>query len=353
MDTLTTYVSAGLRSAYKTYLTAKARLRGKAFFCNALAGNSEINLCVNSDLTVSCSCHDVDGSGHIGDLGRQSLAEILAGRTAARFREMLAQGRLPTPLCSRCCDLRTVAKGHAQSLVDRYHPPRFVMVENTSACNLRCVSCPRKRIRKLRRKVSMSLEDVRKVAGDLAEAGVREIAYLNQGEPFLSKNILEELQTIRELNPGICINTSTNGQLIDTDAKREAALLIDVMQISLDGISQAMVAEYQRGLDFEKVYRNMKALVAYRDAKGLDRPTIIWKYLLFRWNERKRYLRRAIEMARDAGVDKILFEKTASPLYGVPLRSYVHLGEELGEGVYRGRCLTLREAGRPTACCSG
>ncbi|NQU21379.1 MAG: radical SAM protein [Candidatus Nealsonbacteria bacterium] len=342
MDSIATHVAAAVRKTLRQYQQTKVRLQRRAFFCKALAGQSDMNVCVNSDLTVSCTCHDVDGSGHVGDLRHQSVAEVFSGETANRFRATLADGRLPTPLCARCCDLRTVDRGKAKSLADKHRLPEFIMMENTSACNLHCVSCPREKIRNMRSKVSMTLEDVTRVAEELQRAGVRRIGYLNQGEPFLSKNIGRELHVLRETIPGVWIHTSTNGQLIDTDEKREAALLIDEMQVSLDGIDQQMTDKYQRGLDFEKVYRNLKALIEFRDARGLQRPIVVWKYLLFRFNDRKAYLRRAIEMAREAKVDQILFERTVSPFYAVPWRSYLGLHNGIGETVPGGQCVVLR-----------
>jgi len=345
MDNLTTTVSAGLRRLRRKYLTTKAQLSGKAFWCNALAGNSEVNISINSDLTVSCNCHDVDGSGHIGDLNRQSLAECLSGPVAERFRRRLAEGRLPIDGCSRCCDLRMADKDEAARRAETRRLPGFVMVENTSACNLRCASCPRTAIRNLRGKLSMSLDDVGRVADELAACGVRQIGYLNLGEPFLSKRIRRELEIIRRKSLGITINTSTNALAIDSDEKRDAALLIDAMQVSIDGVSQQTVTRYQRGSDFQRAYDNMRALVAYRDAQGLARPTIIWKYLLFWWNDRKRYLERAIEMAKEANVDGLLFEKTVSPFWGVPVRSYLGFHKRIGEDAGGGdRFLRLRPA---------
>jgi len=348
MDNLTTDVSARLRRLRQQYLSAKARLLGKAFYCEALAGNSELNLCINSDLTVSCNCHDVDGSGHIGDLNHESLKACLAGPVADRFRSQLAEGRLPIANCARCCDLRMVDKHEAARRADDRRLPDFLMVENTSACNLRCTSCPRTTIRGLRRKPSMSLDEVRKVAGELKACGVKRVAYLNLGEPFLSRHILQELEIIRQENPDITINTSTNGVVIDSDAKRDAALLMDTMQVSIDGVNQEMVARYQRGNDFQKAFGNMKALVAYRDARGQTQPTVIWKYLLFWWNDRKKYVRQAIEMAKEARVDGILFEKTVSPFYALPVRSYLGLHNQLGEETWGGRYVPLRPApGQP------
>jgi len=342
MDSIAVRASTWLRKTRQRCLVAKARLRGKAFFCKALTGDSEVNICINSDLTVSCSCHDLDGSGHIGDLNRQSLEECFSGKTATRFREELAEGRLPLADCARCWDLHTIDKDEARRFVHEYRLPTYVMVENTSACNLRCLSCPRERIRQIRSKVSMSLEDVRRVAVELKEAGVKRVGYLNFGEPFLSRDIGKELQIIREINPGIWIDTSTNALFIDTQEKREAALLIDRMQVSLDGVTQEMAGKYQRGMDFDRAYRNMQELVAYRDAKGRAKPTIIWKYLLFRWNDRKADLRKAVELAKEANVDSILFEKTVSPFYGLPLRSYLGFHNDLGEDRMGSRSVALR-----------
>jgi pyruvate-formate lyase-activating enzyme len=307
-----------------------------------LAGNSKINIAINSDLTVSCVCHDGDGSAHIGDLKRESLAEVFAGETAERFRTQLSAGRLPTPFCARCVDLCTLPRDEARQAAQEYRLPGFVMMENTSACNLRCRSCPRPAIRRLRSQASMSLADVEAVARQLQEAGVRQIAYLNYGEPFLSAHIRQELEIVRRINPGLRINTSTNGMFLDSDEKREAALLVDEMQVSLDGISQTMVNKYQRGMDFERTRRNLKALVEYRDARGMTRPVIVWKYILFWWNDRRQYLEQAVEMARAAGVDRILFEPTLSPIYGVSLRYRLGLLAGIGRPCGTGFEVVLR-----------
>jgi hypothetical protein len=337
-------VSAALRSAHAKYREVRARLGGKRFFCRALAGHSTINLCVNSDLTVSCSCRDVDGSGHVGDLAKESLAEILSGPVARRFRRELARGRLPTPLCGRCCDLRAVNRRDAQRLAETRRAPTYLKVENTSACNLSCASCPRRQIRRLRRKTTLSLAEVEQIAVNMRDCGIRTLSYLNFGEPFLPPTVRRELEIIRRIHPEVFIEISTNAMPIDCDDKREAALLVDDIQVSLDGISQEMAQKYQRGIDFDRVLRNMTDLVAYRDARGLSRPRIVWKYLLFLWTERREHVLRAIEMARQANVDEILFEPTVSPFYGIPIRYYLGRLADIGEQSPCGRRVILRRA---------
>src|SRR4029077_10547771 len=147
----------------------------------------------------------------------------------------------------------------------------------------------------------MSLEELSKMADLAKHLGLQQLFYLNLGEPFLSPNIGQELPLLREKNPDCRIVISTNGIILNTDAKREAALSARHLLFSIAGISDEMLKKYELHGSFEKAYNNMKALVDYRNARGLSKPLIEWKYLLFNWNDRRRTIDRAIEMARDAG----------------------------------------------------
>ncbi len=342
-DTLAVTFSRVLRGLWGLRLRAAARVRGRAFFCTALAGVSGYNICVNSDLTVSCNCNDIDGSGHIGDLGTQTFDEIFSGETAARFRSELVAGRLPTLWCARCSDLRVVGRPGAKRAVESFHAPlRAVMVENTNACNLRCLSCARSSVGRTRARRSMSLDDVRRVAGEIARAGIRSVSFVNLGEPFASANIRREIEILREANTDLTIGTSTNGLLIADDDAREAALLFDSVSFSIDGVSTPMVRRYQRGGDFARAWGNMRELVRLRDARGLNRPRVTWKYVLFNWNDRGDVIERALALGRAAGVDDMFFRGTFSPVYGMSLRYHFGLMVDLGEPAWRGRYVRLR-----------
>ena len=69
-----------------------------------------------ADLTVSCSCQDYDGSGHLGDLNKNSFPEVFFGPVARRFREDLAKGKLPIMTCTRCNDLVRVPKAQSRAV---------------------------------------------------------------------------------------------------------------------------------------------------------------------------------------------------------------------------------------------
>ena len=97
---------------------------------------------------------------------------------------------------------------------------------------------------------------------------MEQIFYLNLGEPFLSPRITQELPILRAKNPDARIVVSTNGVLLNTDAKREAALQLSHILFSVHGISDAMLEKYMMRGSFEKAYAAMRDMAAYRDARG-------------------------------------------------------------------------------------
>ena len=308
----------------KHAMQAHARCAGKAFYCNALNGTSAYNISINSDMTVSCNCQDDYNEGTIGDLSRNSFHDIFHGPATTAMRRKLAAGVLPLRTCSRCFELRTAGKREAAQKADHPAPaPGGIMVENTSACNQRCIGCNRKSIVASRRSMKMSMDDIRKVSQEIRENGIKKIFFFKYGEPFLSPAVYEELKTIKEQNPGAELYISTNGSVIESQQQRKAALFADHIYFSIDGVSDYIVDHYQRGGSFTKAYENMKAVVSLRNESGRKKPVIEWKYVLFNWNDRPEMISAARELAVRAGVDVISFWPTNAPYYGKSLRYYL------------------------------
>jgi hypothetical protein len=63
-------------------------------------------------------------------------------------------------------------------------------------------------------------------------------------------------------------------------------------------------------------------LVAERNRLGRKSPIIEWKYVLFRWNDHRRDVAKAVELAEKAGVDVIGFYRGDGPLRHRSLRWY-------------------------------
>src|SRR3954469_18406278 len=215
-------ISDMLRWTKSRALELQSRVTGRKFYCNALAGESEYDITINSDLTVSCNCQDYDGTGHIGDLRKNSFEEVFFGPVAQKFRDDLARGKVAIPTCTRCGDFRRLKRGE---LPPKPHlPHKGMLLENTVICNVDCIGCAREGAANIRVKKTMPLEELGQMADLAARLGMQRIFYLNLGEPFLSPTITQELPLLRQKNPNAYIRVSTNGVLLNTDAKREAAL---------------------------------------------------------------------------------------------------------------------------------
>jgi hypothetical protein len=379
-------VSDVIRKVMRYRLEWSARLKGQRFYCRSLGGESEYNLTINCDLTVSCTCQDYDGSGHLGDLNKNSFPEVFFGPVAQRFREDLAKGKLPIMTCTRCGDLVRVPKCQSRAVtglpggaggvarsaaatgsqsppsaaerdLDRQIfagpkprlPYRGMLLENTVRCNIDCIGCDRQSAARIRTTQQMELEKLSRMADLVHDLGLEQLFYLNLGEPFLSPNIGSELSLLRQKNPKCRIVISTNSIVLNTDAKCEAALNASHIYFSIAGVNEPMLKKYERHGNFQKAYDNMKALVAYRNARGLTAPLLEWKYLLFNWNDHPQTITQAVEMARAAGVDTISFWPTHNPFYGYSYRYALGRLNHVGVKCWKGREVDLRPAAKAVA----
>jgi len=339
-------VSAFLRGVLVRWYEARAKITGRGYYCACLVGDSEYGITINSDQTVSCSCQDYDGSGQLGDLKKNSFEEIFHGPVAKEFQAQLIRGKVPIPTCTRCGDFRRLTKENPNPMPTRL-PHKGMLLENTVICNVDCIGCARESAAGLRTQKVMPLENLSQMADLAAKLEMEQIFYLNLGEPFLSPRVTEELPLLRKKNPNARIVISSNAVLLNTDAKREAALNVSQILFSVHGISDEMCAKYMRNSSFEKAYAAMRDMVKYRDAKGAKKPILEWKYLLFNWNDHPKTLERAIEMAREIGVDIISFWPTNNPFYGKSWRNSLGLLNQFGDQCWKGREVILRPENVP------
>jgi hypothetical protein len=348
-----------IRKGLKFYYEWSARLKGQRFYCSALAGQSDYNITVNCDLTLSCNCQDYDGSGHIGDLNKTSFKEAFFGPKADHLRSELAKGKLPMTACTRCSDLKRVPKSQVRKMPtgngadpqfisgpEPRLPYRGMLLENTVRCNIDCIGCDRQSAARIRTTNQMDLAKLSQMADLVNELKLEQLFYLNLGEPFLSPNVGKELPLLRQKNPNCRIVISSNAIVLNNDMRREAALSASHIFFSVAGVDEPMLKRYEHYGSFEKAYSNMKALVAYRNARGLSKPILEWKYLLFNWNDHPRAIARAIEMAKEAGLDAISFWPTNNPFYGISWRYRLGLLNHVGVKTWKGREVDLRPAAK-------
>ncbi len=324
----------------------QAKITGRKYYCGALQGESEYNITINSDRTVSCNCQDYQTIGRIGDLRKQTFEEIFFGRRANELREALADGKIPIAPCVRCNELKRLPSREAKAPKARL-PWKGIQLENTVRCNVDCIGCARENAAQLRvdKQTQMPMPQMEEMGDLLGRLGMRQIYFLNLGEPFLSSTVTQELPYLRKKNPDARILTSTNGALLNTDAKREAALNLSHIYFSVHGVSDEMLEKYMHRGHFTKAYEAMKAMAAYRDARGLTQPILEWKYLVFNWNDHPKHIEKALAMAKEAKVDFISFWPTTNPIYGFSWRWRLGHFKHIGVSNWKGQEVDLRPEG--------
>ena len=168
-----------VRKGLKHYLEWSARLRGQRFHCRALEGESEYNITVNCDLTVSCNCQDYDGTGHLGDLNKNSFKEVFFGPVAQGFRDDLAKGKVPIMTCTRCSDFQRVPK--SKPIPKPRLPYKGMLLENTVRCNIDCIGCDRQSAARIRTTTQMDMEKLSRMADLVHDLRLEILCYLNLG----------------------------------------------------------------------------------------------------------------------------------------------------------------------------
>ncbi|MBN2054205.1 radical SAM protein [bacterium] len=267
------------------------------------------------DGKVVCGCADPRASHVLGDIAEASLPEIWHGAAATALRRAFLKGA-PPRYCLDCELCEIVQRLPAATDPSTTPGPFELYVEPTVRCNISCANttCSRESgIYETRSRPFLEPADLDRALAGLRQPLQRVLIY-NYGEPFLHPRIMEIIRIVRRHQPGAWLATSTNGLLLHGKAREELLKAgLDEIIFSIDGVDQAGYERYRRGGDFDLAFGNMRELAAERKKAGLGRPYIIWRYILFRWNDREEEMATAQRMAAEIGVDRFCFEISDYP----------------------------------------
>lgn len=152
--------------------------------------------------------------------------------------------------------------------------PRVLRIEPASQCNLSCSHCPTGTIQMERGVMgeevfSKCLEYIKTNRDTL-----KVVVLYHGGEPLLNKNFPSYVTRIREANPQLHIKTVTNG--VALNKKNQENIInsgLDLIEISLDGISKEESQQIRVGSNTEKIISNIKEFIAQKRALGASKPT--------------------------------------------------------------------------------
>jgi MoaA/NifB/PqqE/SkfB family radical SAM enzyme len=218
------------------------------------------------------------------------------------WRRAILLARATAPYLT-AAKLRNLLRCEGEALRRQPRPrayPYVAILDVAGLCNLHCPYCPTGAGRdpgRHRRLLPMSL--VRKL---LAEAGdyLLSASLYNWGEPLLHSQLPEMVSLFHQRR--VFTSVSTNLSLARQDllaALCEAGL--DHLVVSLSGASQAVYEKYHRGGKLDLVLDNLQFLTDLKHRRGLAKPLIEVKYLVFTSNRHE--LPAAAHLAQALGVD--------------------------------------------------
>ncbi len=272
-------------------------------------------LVVLSDGKVVCGCADPRGERPLGHLKDNSIYQIWNSDKVKQIRRELNEGH--SCFCDDCGLKRPLAENEPVPFNHEHMDvlPR-IFLEPTVLCNLKCfkaVCNPETGILKTRGRKNFPLDEFKDLMDQIGPKLIR-LDFFNYGDPFVHPQAVEMIEYIKEKYPHIYLYCSTNGLMLD-DEKIERIVRsgLDEMTFSVDGCDQETYARYRQGGDFEKLLAIMSTFVEERNKLGREVPFINWRYILFKWNDSKKHMKKAKKLAEKIGIDRFSWEITNHP----------------------------------------
>lgn len=268
------------------------------------------------DGTVVCGCADTGALRPLGNIGERSLAEIWRGPAYAALREEIRTRFGRHPLCYNC-SLAVDMEG--RDYPDLPPLPRRAHVELTTRCNLACPGCDTHRVP---RAADLMTEGVfRRVLEGLGP-DLEHLGWFVDGESFLHPRALDWLALARAAAPGAHLRASTNGHFLKGDGRKRGLVEsgLDEIIFSVDGARAESYGRYRVGGRHAFVLEEMRRLLEIRRELGSETPRVVWRYILFRWNDSEEEMAEARRLAAEIGVDRLAWRATRNPLAGYSRR---------------------------------
>ncbi len=307
------FIPQSVKRRYSTQPPLFEFSEGVRIWCNRAWDTAAI-LC---DGSVVCHCFDPHGQKILGNINDQSFMKIWNNSAYFELRDSLVKGG--NNFCRKCPAayfLNTNEKP-SRNPVSRI-PPKILFIEPTVMCNLSCKNeggCGTGFLRSRRRKLYLDFESIQKTIKNIGFNKLEVIMFFYYGEPLLNKNLSQMIAYARLINPKAFITLHTNGTIKYSTLKIESLYKsgIDEIVFSVDGGSSETYLRYRVGGNFDLALSNMKKFVEIRKKQGLKAPSLLWKYILFKWNDSDREMQMARSLGEQIGIDHLNWQITSGP----------------------------------------
>lgn len=177
--------------------------------------------------------------------------------------------------------------------------PNVLIIEPGAVCPLKCPFCPQTSEDFDLTRALLKFKDFRRII-NYFEDSVDTVLLFNWGEPLLNPHLPKMIAYVCEKNIRTIVHSNLN--FLNKDLpKRLIKTGLSELVASIDGASQESYQVYRKGGSFELALGNLKILIEQKKKKQLATPNIIWKFLVFRHNERE--MEKARKIAEQIGVN--------------------------------------------------
>lgn len=240
-------------------------------------------------------------------------------------------------ICSRCPLSYDVSVGKNSfensseifQALNKSPMPRHIQLEITTNCVYQCATCHRQiDPEKTRARGNMGDEVFKKVLESL-NSDVHRITLFGQGESLSHPKAYDIIKSIKEKSPFTFLDICTTMWYANTEDKIKKLLTcgIDRIEMSLYATNDDEFYEYYRMRGFDRVLGNLKTTCDMKKNMGLEKPELIWKYILFKWNDSDESIDNLYEKSQNLNVP-VMFTTTVHP-EGAPSKKYVQGSENL------------------------
>ncbi|MDD5148283.1 MAG: radical SAM protein [Candidatus ainarchaeum sp.] len=172
-----------------------------------------------------------------------------------------------------------------------------------SICQLNCPLCPTGQGKDGRSLGRMDFEKYKKVLEEMAPF-LYEADLNNWGEPFLNKELLKMVELAHKKRIKTSVNTNLNVKLGNEAAEAIVKSGLDVLYISMDGITQEVYEKYRAGGKLSTVWENIGLVAEKKKQLNSKTPEITWQFLIMKHNEHQLPV---LEKTRqELGIDRLV-----------------------------------------------
>ena len=167
-----------------------------------------------------------------------------------------------------------------------YGLPRNIMLEVSTACNLRCKMCfyfaPRNGSGLFDSPMQfMALDEFKRRLDRIGDAfgNYPNIDFNGRGEPLMNRHLPQMIAYAK--TKGFYCSLSTNGHFLDTDlSHRLIDAGLDVLAVSIDAADKATYGRIRLGGDYERLLNNIDRFLDLRARQGTPKPELLVKMIL-------------------------------------------------------------------------